>query len=345
MKINEGIMVENVTNCYICGNKGLPLYKGLHDRLFSAPGTWDIFQCPNCRLFWLNPRPVPTDISKIYTTYFTHIVERQTPKLTWARKIIKNSILSTAFGYDDIIESRMIGRLLSLIRPLRDRVGAGVMYLSGQHKGKLLDVGCGNGRFLSKMRKLGWEVFGIEPDAQAVKVAKEHFGVDVFCGTLEEANLPDNSFDAITMRHVIEHVSDPIKLFRECHRVLKVGGKLVVITPNSNSLGHRIFQDAWLALDPPRHMYVFSPKNLPICVERAGLQTISLYTISRTAIDIWQRSRLIQQYRRDNQRISMRLRIEGVVFQTIEELLRIVKPYIGEEIVLIAKKGENRYEM
>lgn len=94
-------------------------------------------------------------------------------------------------------------------------------------------------------RCVNWdEVMGVEPDQEAVRIAREQFRLEIFQGTLEEARFPDDNFDAITLNHVIEHVTDPISLLTECRRILKPVGKLVVVTPNIWSPGARLFGKA-----------------------------------------------------------------------------------------------------
>ena len=105
-------------------------------------------------------------------------------------------------------------------------------YLKADDRGRLLDVGSGNGLFLHQMKRLGGAVAGVELDGRAASVARAKFGLEVFEGPLEEATFPDEYFDAITMNHVIEHVLDPVGLLKECRRVLRPGGKLVVTTLN-----------------------------------------------------------------------------------------------------------------
>jgi len=112
---------------------------------------------------------------------------------------------------------------------------------------------------------------GVEPDPEAVKGAQAEFGLNVFHGTLEEACLQSGYFDAITMNHVIEHLADPVGTLKECCRVLKPGGELVIVPPNIVSLGHKIFTRGWGGLEPPRHLYLFSPGTLSACAQRAGL--------------------------------------------------------------------------
>src|SRR5208283_4697550 len=113
--------------------------------------------------------------------------------------------------------------------------------------------GCGDGRFLALMRDAGWDVYGIEPDPVAAKVAQRELGTSVTVGALEDAGFPDEAFDAVTLSHVIEHVHDPVALLAECRRVLKPDGSVVIVTPNIRSLGHQKFQSLWRGLEPPRH--------------------------------------------------------------------------------------------
>ncbi|MGZ8463014.1 MAG: class I SAM-dependent methyltransferase [Candidatus Deferrimicrobiaceae bacterium] len=145
--------------------------------------------------------------------------------------------------------------------------------------GRLLDIGCGNGDFLARMRGKGWEVEGLEVDSEAVKSARSRHGLTIHHGALETWKLPDGSFDAITANHVIEHVHDPIALIRECLRVLKPGGVLVLATPNINGDAHRVFGRNWTHLDPPRHLHLFSGTTLKECGTRAGFQKIEVFIV------------------------------------------------------------------
>ena len=345
--MNEGIRVEQVTTCLLCESNGLPLYGGLQDRLFDAAGTWELLRCPRCGLVWLNPRPIAEDVGKVYAMYSTHTVEDPPPRPARLREVVKNSVLSATFGYDGLAggSAQSLGRLLSWISPLRDMVDAGVMYLGGRQTGKLLDVGCGNGRFLAKMRDLGWEVFGVEPDVEAVKVAKERFNVEVASGRLEDVHFSESTFDAITLNHVIEHVPDPVALLQESRRVLKPGGKLVAVTPNVESLGHRLFRSAWLGLEPPRHFYLFSLRTLRTCAERAGLRVATLRSTARSARIVWSASRLIHRDGRLSGGLSWSLGwplgLEGLAFQALEHGTCAFRNDIGEELVLVANRRES----
>src|SRR5206468_4239492 len=133
-----------------------------------------------------------------------------------------------------------------------------VFYLPSMRDGRLLEIGVGSGQMLAAMRTHGWQVEGVDLDPAAVRNAQAK-GLPVKLGTLEEQNYPDCSFDAIVMSHVIEHVPAPVSFLNECRRVLKPHGRLVLITPNSDSLGHRLYDRNWRGLEPPRHLHIFNP--------------------------------------------------------------------------------------
>ena len=143
------------------------------------------------------------------------------------------------------------------------------------------------------------------------------------------------------MNHVIEHVLDPVGMLAECCRVLKPGGKLVVVTPNIWSLGRRLFGEHWRGWEVPRHLFLFSPKSLRTCAERAGFVVQNLRTTSKGARFIWAANRLIQRDGKlpggSPQRPGLRVRLEGLAFWVIEYMLCRVGPF-GEEIVLEAVK-------
>jgi len=95
---------------------------------------------------------------------------------------------------------------------------------------------------------------------------------------------PENSFDAVTMHHVIEHVFDPIATMREIYRILKPGGMVVAVTPNAESQGLRIYGSNWRGLEPPRHIQIFSPQALESTARKAGFESVRVYS---TAANAW----------------------------------------------------------
>lgn len=220
-----------------------------------------------------------------------------------------------------------------ILSPLREVVEGAVAWLPGHQRGRLLDVGCGNGRFLAQMREYGWEVKGIEPDPEAAQLAKREYGVEVWPGFPETAPFPAASFDAIVLQHVIEHLDDPRHVLRLCRGWLSPQGRLVVITPNAMGWGSKVWGRDWQHWDPPRHLFLFSPQTLQRCMEAAGLRVRQWWTSSRSARIVWQESR---QIRAGSQGTSHLLGIAlGLLFQLLEHGAKSIEPW-GEELVMVA---------
>ncbi len=344
---NEGIQVEAIETCLLCDSKGLLLYHQMRDWIFNAPGVWSLFRCPKDGLVWLNPRPTVESIAKVYAAYYTHsLAQDQSCVWIFIKNKIFNSVLKAKYGYNSLpggLGSVLIGKVLSTFVPMaKESSGGMVNWVKGPPQGKLLDVGCGNGNFLSIMQKLGWEVWGVEPDPQAAKIAQELLRDTIIIGTLEPAGFPDNSFDVITAVHVLEHLHQPLGFLQESLRVLKPGGRLIIITPNTNSLGHRLFGKFWKALEVPRHLFLFTPALLGACLEKAGFRIESLHTTARLAWGVWYQSSLIRRNVNTLSQIPRYrralLRFQGLTFQLAEHLLLKLQSHRGDGIVLTASK-------
>jgi len=290
-------------DCALCGSAGESIYLAQSDRLFGTSGSWNLKRCTNrgCRLIWLDPMPLEEDLGKAYGNYYTHAqptdsVPQEPGRVGVARRIyrlLRQGYLAERYGYEvrgRRPAARSLGKLLYLFPLRRSGVDLEVRFLHAVPRGKLLDVGCGSGVWLMAMRELGWGIEGVDFDSRAVQAATER-GLAVRCGSLEQQSFPDGTFDAVTMSHVIEHLPDPIRSLKECARILKPGGKLVLWTPNTSSLGHRVLKQHWRGLEPPRHLYLFSPPSMRSVMERGGFNRISIRT--RNSRYIWQQGVLL----------------------------------------------------
>lgn len=123
-----------------------------------------------------------------------------------------------------------------------------------KRKGKLLDIGAGTGDFLAFAKAKNWEVMGIEPSEKAKELARKK-GVPFVEDSQE---LSDNSFDVITMWHVLEHVRDLDKQLSELKRICKPGGYVIIAVPNFKSYDAKFYKEFWAAYDVPRHIWHFS---------------------------------------------------------------------------------------
>ena len=344
----ESYRIINTINnktCYICEGVGSPLYQDLEDKNFDTPGDWSMLYCPKCKLSWLDPQPDPDEISRVYNSYYTHQV-RKVRRLVSPQNPIRNYILYRYYGYKELekqIEPHLSHKILSLHPFFKEIVGMSVMHLSADQRGELLDVGCGSGQFLSTMKSLGWGVMGVEIDENATAIAQKEYGLKIYNGNLEEAQFPNNSFDVVTLNHVIEHVYDPIKILIECRRILKPLGKLILTTPNLESLGHTIFRKDWRGLEIPRHLMVFSHNSIEQCTQKAGFKTIELRGSARVTRDVYLDSKLIRdnQKAKDISKLSYKLySYQGWLFQLLEETARMFFKFVPDEILYIGERND-----
>jgi SAM-dependent methyltransferase len=261
-------------NCLLCGRAGTPLYDGLSDRLYDAPGIWNLKRCANheCGLVWLDPMPLEADIVNAYTRYFTHAAPADAPPAPSGPKPLRRRAVETIrsayrawrynYGPDAGKPLRwLLAMPLYLTRFECDAIDIPLRYLAVPHKGRMLDVGCGDGAVVKLAQDCGWQAEGVDFDPDAVANARSQ-GLAVRLGKLTEQKFPNDLFDLVLMNHVIEHVYDPLGTLREIRRVLRPGGLLVVTTPNLGSQGFRHFGRNWVHLDPPRHLYLFDPHAL-----------------------------------------------------------------------------------
>lgn len=170
---------------------------------------------------------------------------------------------------------------------------------TGIAKGSLLDVGCGTGAFLNEMKTAGWNITGLEPDETARKNAQELFGIQTKPSP-ELFSLPEGSYDAITMWHVLEHVHQLHEYVEQLKKLLKPGGKLLIAVPNYTSYDAGKYQRFWAAYDVPRHLYHFSPASMRVLMEKHGLR------VARTKpmwFDSFYVSMLSEQYKNNKSNI------------------------------------------
>jgi len=283
--------------CCACGASGRRIYTALADRLFSIKGQWCMNRCSNpaCDLHWLDPAPRPSVLPTFYASYHTHSVEPEggTAKRLFTAAV--NGYLADQYGYKAAapfsVAARLGKYLIKAIPSLRDEAAARVFWMYSKPCGQLLEVGFGNGATLARLKSLGWNVNGVEFDPVAVDLARQ-LGIDARLGSLEDGAYRDAAFDAVVSSHLLEHLPDPLAHLRECHRILRPRGRLVLTTPNATSLGHRIFGQNWRGLEPPRHLHVFGPASLVRLAEIAGFSRVKVSATARGGHIISQSIRL-----------------------------------------------------
>jgi 2-polyprenyl-3-methyl-5-hydroxy-6-metoxy-1,4-benzoquinol methylase len=140
------------------------------------------------------------------------------------------------------------------------------------NRGRLLEIGCSMGFLLAKFREDGWDVQGIEPNRGYCEFIRDHHGIDALPTILEDAELTSDSFDAVVMLHVIEHVPHPLGTLQEIFRILKPGGTLVIETPRYDGLMFKLFKHRERSVSCDGHIYFFTTETLRAMCRRAGFE-------------------------------------------------------------------------
>jgi SAM-dependent methyltransferase len=319
--------------CPVSGEPGNVVIPSVRDAFFGTDGDWRYRRNPRTGHLWLDPRPADEDIGELYRTYYTHQDPPSGAPSLWEQA--QAFVQARRLGYPMPANTSTAARIIAMMPSVADAAIMEPMRIPASQSGHVLDVGCGSGAFLKRMRDAGWQTSGMEPDPNAALRVRQLLGAPVF-GSIEEIEAGDQRYDLITLSHVIEHVPDPIAILRRLASLLAPGGHLVITTPNSKSLGARLFGSHWRGLEPPRHFNVFSPKSLAEAMERAQLSVEVMTTHSRLARGIFYLSVLARrgyrelESRRPGQ--SRPLTLAGYMFQVAESLALRIFPSVGEEI-------------
>lgn len=243
----------NHVECCVCDSDAAQAVGVGED--FEYRTSADVFvamRCDSCGLVYLNPRPDVSEFETIYPANY-HAFD----------------FSAEDFGIVYKIRSRLeANRVLSWCKGLADNA-------------KILDVGCGDGFHLNLLKQYGnksWQLEGIDVDRRAAEMA-EKAGLKVHIGTVESLNLPKNSYDFAFMVQTIEHVAHPEKVLSAVFEILKPGGKLVVVTDNTDSLDFKFFKNSyWGGYHFPRHWNLFNRKSLTKLAEKCDFQMSDLTT-------------------------------------------------------------------
>lgn len=295
----EGL--EEIKKCPVCnGLERRRIYTGLTDRVFRcARGYWDVYQCNACQTAYLDPRPTEATISMAYETYYTHKSpkEKKLEDVTFLRRMqsmFVNGYRNRCFGSNLKPASRVAGILLSKTPLISEFLDRQLRFLPPvKPGGRLLDVGAGNGDFLLLARRIGWQASGVDIDPVAAENAYKA-GIEVRQGRIEAVSDLSETFDVITMSHVLEHVHDPAGTLLWAYAALKPGGVLYIETPNIDAYGHFRFKEHWRGLEIPRHLVLFNWQSMIELLEKAGFQKCICFPIAWTYASMAAKSRAMQ---------------------------------------------------
>jgi SAM-dependent methyltransferase len=149
-------------------------------------------------------------------------------------------------------------------------------------RGHLMEIGSGLGFLLKEFKKDGWDVLGIEPNIRACRIARDQLGLEVVNAILENAGIPDASFDVVLLNHVIEHIDDPLRTLREVNRVLKPNGHFVIETPRYDTLMFKLLGRRERSVSCDGHIFFFTNRTLRNLYEAAGFRQVRLDCVGRS---------------------------------------------------------------
>jgi SAM-dependent methyltransferase len=236
------------SNCPVCHSSSISLVEQMKDHSVSKE-LFSVVECTACHLRFTKDAPAENAISPYYKSeeYISH---------TNTTKGLINNLYQ-------LVRKYTLGQKRKLVQQQ-----------TGKVTGSLLDLGSGTGAFVNEMKSAGWQVSGLEPDADARKVAFESFGVSL-SDTSSFFNLQAGSFDAITMWHVLEHVHDLQGYIAQLKNLLKPEGRLIIAVPNYTAADASFYKSSWAAYDVPRHLYHFSPNSIEVLMKMHGMKVLS----------------------------------------------------------------------
>lgn len=233
---------ERISNieCSLCGSTDRSLYWDCGDYTFS--------RCNNCKLIYQYPQPVQKDLSLRYdSNYFDYEINNEKNFFSLMLETLSDIDFDSLSSNFDIAKS------------------------------EFLDVGCATGLLPEYMKNEGWVSRGVELCEASASYGKNIRKVDIYNGTLEEAEFSDNQFSIVHSSHLIEHLTSPSGYVEEVYRILKPGGYFITTTPNAASFQAIMFGRNWRSAIAD-HMFLFSVSTLSAMIKKQGFSIIKTGT-------------------------------------------------------------------
>lgn len=206
---------------------------------FHQEGSFQMVRCSSCQFIYLHPRPTSECLLHFYQDY---LPENESSIQAWQR----------------------------MMEPVFKKAANLIQQYKG--KGELLDVGTGFGFFLLEMKKREWGVTGVEISKKAMDYARDVLGLTIHPGPLEKVSFSESHFDVVTGFYVIEHLPKPMAFLKECYRILKPGGLLLLRYPHTTPIKNLLhfFGIKNRLYELPAHLSDFSPETIQRCLEGIG---------------------------------------------------------------------------
>jgi 2-polyprenyl-3-methyl-5-hydroxy-6-metoxy-1,4-benzoquinol methylase len=240
-------------NCLICKSQDFELvHSSVPDLEYNTSLPIEIFKCLGCGLFFQNPLPEIEEIEKFYPTNYRNYLS------------IGNSLFANLKKF----------RILTLAKRL-------LKFFDKSNR--VLELGFGNGQLLLTLADLGCSnLTGIDING-AINPDLSTRGIKTYNANIENFIFNDLFFDTVIVNNVIEHFINPDLVLQKLNLIMKSQSKLLIITPNANSLERSLFGKYWAGFHAPRHTFIFNPKNIEMLLSQNGFSHITIYKESDPA--------------------------------------------------------------
>jgi len=239
--------LKEIENCPICGEKEHRFFLEAEDHNVSKD-AFKIVECSKCSFRFTSPIPTEETIGEYYKSenYVSH---------SGTKKGLVNKIYH-------VVRNRAIKQ--------KEKLAS-----RNSNEKSILDIGCGTGDFLGYCKTQNWKTLGLEPDESARKIASENNQIEAKELTHLYA-IKENSFDVISMWHVLEHVYNLNKDIEQYKKILKENGTLIVAVPNCSSKDAEHYKKDWAAYDLPIHLYHFRPNDMKKLFANHGMEVVEI---------------------------------------------------------------------
>lgn len=250
--------MKNLKKCPICSAEEFTKVFFSRDYRFKTDlKKFRYVTCKSCKGILMNPQLEYEELKPYYNSdeYGPHQKRQDQPK-------------------------RLPGIIYSISKVrIPERKDTPERFLPKEKNIKYLELGCGAGGDMERIKKLrpDWTIEGLEVNEVACKRARER-GFKILCGSIFDADVKDGSYDLVRIKHVIEHLNNPRENLEVLSNKITKNGKIVIVTPNSNSLSFWLFKKYWYGLDSPRHLLIFNPQNLKLLLETSGFEVAKVVT-------------------------------------------------------------------
>jgi SAM-dependent methyltransferase len=235
----------HINDCPLCSSVNISLYLKCKDHFLSKE-VFELFRCQGCGFVFTQDHPEENGSDRYYESddYISH--DDKSPGVLNKIYLLARKIMLTRKR--EIVESA-----------------------AGLKRGSLLDIGCGTGYFAGAMKNAGWLVTGLEPNKKAREFSSRKFDLNIISPE-QILKLSSDSFDCITLWHVLEHLNNPFQYAGEFVRLLKPEGVCIIAVPNCSSFDAQYYREYWAAYDVPRHLWHFNPHTIRIFSQRSGFK-------------------------------------------------------------------------